>query len=61
MTLARRQPEGLQAIRIEPNPHGISAGAEHLDGANPGQPGQLVLNVDLGVVGEKQIVVAPVR
>ena len=57
----RHQPARLQLVRIEPDPHRILAGAEHGDVADAGQARQLVPQVDGGVVGQEQAVVAGVR
>ena len=54
------EPARLHFVRIEPNAHRILPGAEHDDVAHAGQPGDLVLELDGGVVGEVKAVVAPV-
>ena len=51
----------LQLVRIEPDPHRILAGAEHVDVADAGQPRQFVLQIDGGVIGEIEAVVTVVR
>ena len=43
----------LELVRVQPDPHAVGTGAEHLDLAHPGQTAQGVLQVDDGVVGEK--------
>ena len=50
----------FQLFRIEPDAHRILAGAEHIDVADAGKPRQLVLEIDGGVVGEIEAVVAVV-
>ena len=57
----RHQAARLQLVRIEPDPHRILAGAEHRDVADAGQPRQLVLDVDGGVVAQEQAVVGRFR
>ena len=51
------QPEGLQLLRVEPDPHAVGAGAEHVDLRHAGHAGELVLQVDRGVVGQEQAVI----
>ena len=51
----------FELFRIEPDPHRILAGAEHIDVADAGQPRQLVPKIDGGVIGEIEAVVAVVR
>jgi hypothetical protein len=54
------QPARLHLVRVEPNAHRILARAEHDDVANPRQPGDLILELDGGVIGEVEAVVARV-
>ena len=42
----------LELVGVQPDPHAVGPGAEHLDLAHPGQTAQGVLQVDDGVVGE---------
>ena len=51
----------LQLLRVEPDAHGVLAGAEDDDVADAGQPRQLVLEADRGVVRQIEAVVAAVR
>ena len=53
-----REPEGLQALRVQPDPHAVGAGSEYPDLADALDPGQGVLQVDDRVVGEEGLVVA---
>ena len=56
----RHQPARLQLLRIEPDADGVLAGAEHGDAADAVEAGDLVEQVDGGVVRQEQAVVAPV-
>ncbi len=60
MTSGDVEPARLHLVGIEPDPHRILAGAEHVDVADAGQPRDLVLQPDGGVVAEIEAVVAPV-
>jgi len=42
----------LELVGVQPDPHAVLPGAEHLDLAHPGKTAQGVLEVDDGVVGE---------
>ena len=55
-----RQPDGVELLRIQPDPHGILADAEDVDIAHAGQARELADQVDGGVVAEIEAVVAPV-
>ncbi len=57
----RVQAARFELLRIEPDAHRILAGAEHVDVADPGQSRQFVLEIDGGVIGEIEAVVAAVR
>ncbi len=48
--VARLQAVGLQLLRVHPDPHGIVAGAEHLDAADARQTRELVDQIDRRVV-----------
>ena len=48
--------ERLQAVGVEPDPHRIVAAAEHDDRADALDPGQRVLDLKRGVVGDEQLV-----
>ena len=50
--LASRQAIGSRPVRIQPHPHRKVARAEHLDVADPFNPGQPVLDTGLGIVGD---------
>ena len=54
-------PRACKLLRIEPDAHRILPDAEHVDVADARQAGQLVDQVDGGVVAEEQAVVAAVR
>ena len=47
-------------IRLHPQPHGILPGAKNLYTADAAQAGQLVVEIDVGVVREKLRVVGPI-
>ncbi len=49
---------GRQLLGVQPDAHGIGAGAEHLHVAHAIGAGQGVLDVQLGVVGQVELVVA---
>ena len=53
--------QGGQLVGIEPGPQAVVALAEIGDAGDAGQPAQLVLDVDRGVVAEKHVVVPVVR
>ena len=57
----RLQTEGIELLRVHPDPHGIRAGAEHLDAADARQARQHVGQVDRRVVAHEQAVVFAVR
>ena len=57
----RVQAARFELLRIEPDPHRILTGAEHVDVADPGKSRQLVPEIDGGVIGEVEAVVAVVR
>ena len=59
--VARRQPERLQAVGIEPDAHGIVAAAEHRDRADAVDAVQHVDDADVGVVGDEERVARLVR
>ncbi len=59
--VGRHQPIGLQLVRVQPDPHGIGAGAVDGDVADAGQPGQLLLQADDAVIRQEQPVIAVVR
>ena len=50
----------VHLVGIEPDAHGILAGAEHDDVTHSGKPRDLVLELDGRVIGEIEAVVAPV-
>src|SRR5262249_58942770 len=51
--VAWREPARLQLVGIHPDSHRILAGAEDVDVADARDAGELVLQVDDAVVGEK--------
>ena len=53
--------EGLQLVRIKPDLHGVVARAEHGDRADAIEARQHVLDLDVGVVGDEQLIAAFVR
>ena len=53
----RQLPRG-EPIRIQPDPHAVFTGAEHLDGADTRQPRDLVLHLQVRVVRQVEHVVA---
>ena len=57
----RHQAERVHLLRVHPHPHGVLAGAENGYVAHPRQPGQLVHQVDRGVVAHEQAIEMPVR
>ena len=59
--ILRGQPARLQQVRVEPNAHGVLAGAEDSHRANAGKASYFVLYADDGVIRQKQAVVAAVR
>ena len=46
-------------VRLHPKPHGILTGAENSDAGDPLHPSHLVVDIDVGVVGQKDVVVGP--
>ena len=50
-----------ELVRLHPQAHGVLPGAEHHDARDPGHARQLVVQVDVGVVGQEGRVVAPAR
>ena len=56
----RVQAARLELVRVEPHAHRILAGAENIDVADAGQARQLVPDVDRGVIGEIEAIVAVV-
>ena len=50
-----------QLIRRNPQAHGVLAGAENGDAGDALDPGHLVVDVDIGVVGQENVIVSPVR
>ena len=54
LDVLRRQLVGGEALRIEPNAHGIFAFAEQTHLGNAGKRGELILDVALGIVGDLQ-------
>ena len=50
-----------QLIRLHPQAHGVLAGAEYLHVADAGDARQLIVQIDVGVVGQKLRVVGAVR
>ena len=61
LDLRRRQPVGVELLRIEPDAHGILADAQHLRVADARQARQLVDQVDGGVVRHVEAVEGVVR
>ena len=57
----RHQTEGIELLRVHPDPHRILAGAHHRDVADAGQARQLVDQVDRRVVPHEEAVVLAVR
>jgi hypothetical protein len=53
--------ERLQPVRIKPDLHGVVARAEHGDRADAIEARQHVLDLDVGVVGDEQLIAAFVR
>ena len=51
----------LQLLRVQPEPHGVLAGAEHGDVADAVDAGDLVEQIDGRIVRQEQAVVAAVR
>ena len=60
-TVAGGEAAAGDLLGIEPDSHRVAAGAEDLHVADAVQPRQLVLDPQLGVVGQVQRVVAVVR
>ena len=52
--------EVRQRIGIHPDAHGVLAGAEDRHRCNARQTGQRIVQVDVGVIGQKDVVVGPV-
>ena len=50
-----------QLIRPDPDPHGVLAGTEDGDAGDSLDPGHLVIDVDVGVVGQEDVVVGTLR
>jgi hypothetical protein len=50
-----------QLVGLDPQPHGVLAGAEDGDAGDSLDPRHLVVDVDVRVVGEKDVVVGAVR
>ena len=50
-----------QPVRLDPHAHGVLAGAEDGHAGDARNPGHLVVDVDVAVVGEKDVVIGAVR
>ena len=50
-----------QLVRLHPAAHGVLAGAENGDAGDPRDPGELVVQVDVGIVGQEGRVVGARR
>ena len=59
--LGNRDVEFGQLVRIDPQAHGVLAGTEDGDAGDALDPGELIVEVDVGVVGEKDVVIGVVR
>ena len=59
--VARLEAQGIELLRVEPDPHCVIAGAEDGDIADAGQARELVDQVDRRVIAHVQAVILPVR
>ena len=51
-----REAESLEPVRVQPDPHAVRPGAEDPHLADAREPGQGVLQIDNGVVGEENLI-----
>ena len=58
--LGHRDAELGKLIRLHPQAHGVLARAEHLHVADAGHARQLIVQVDVGIVGQELAVVGAV-
>jgi len=49
-----------ELIGLHPEAHGVLTPAKHLDAGNAGDPRHLVVDVDVGIIGEKDVVIGDV-
>ncbi len=53
-------PQGGEPVGPHPEAHGVLTGAEDGDARDTGHAGHLVVDVDVGIIGQKNVVVGPV-